>query len=489
MTRNTKILMTIAGLLVVLAVIVLARTFTPTAAGTSGTIYAYQPDAQKLAKIMSRAVAYKTISYGGDRPISGRTFLAFHKFLETTFPRVHRTLKRETINRYSLLYHWKGKGGNRNKPVVLLGHLDVVPISPGTQKQWQHPPFAGVIADGFIWGRGTLDNKVNMVGILAAVEDMLKAGIQPQRDIYIAFGHDEEIGGEQGAGKISRALAARGVECEFLLDEGGWIHTEIIPGFKKSVAIIAPAEKGIMTLKLTAKGVGGHSSVPPKQSAIGILAAAIAELEANPFPRDSSYMEAFLVSLSDHMHWTRRLLIKNMWLFRPLVISGFDDDAIAQAVMRTTTAATVISGGVKSNVLPIEATALVNFRIFPGETTASVKARVIDVIDDPRITVAYQGDWGLAPSPEAPTRGFGWEQITAAIRDSVAPEEIIIAPQLLVGATDTRHYRNLCSNHYRYNALRLPPEGLSMFHGTNERISIENLKDVARFFHRLMSAV
>ena len=488
MTQRTKILLALSGLAVLLAVILLARAFTQSADGAIGTPYAYQPDAQRLAQLMSQAVTYKTIAYPDERRMDGKTFLAFHRFLEQRFPLTHRKLKRETISRYSLLYHWKGTGGGKDKPVILIGHLDVVPISPGTEDQWTHPAFKGVIDDEFIWGRGTLDDKINVIGILAAIEDMLKAGLAPKRDIYIAFGHDEEIGGARGAKQISRILEQRGVRCEFLLDEGGSIRNEIFPGFKTPVAIVAPAEKGIVTLKLTAKGAGGHSAAPPPQSSIGILAAAITKLEANPFPKDSSHMRQFLRALSDHMPWTQRFFINNMFLFEPIVMSRFDDVPAVQAMMRTTTAATIIDGGVKFNVLPIEAVGIVNFRILPGETLAGVKARVIEIIDDERIEVSYEGVMS-EPSPVAATEGFSWEQLTGAIRDSLAPEAIIIAPRLLIAATDTRHYRNLCANHYRYNGLRFSPGEIGMIHGTNERIRISNLKNATRFYHRLMSGL
>ena len=483
----------VKGLLAILAVlvaIILIRTFAPTTSEATGTGFDFAPDEARVTSLMSDAVKYKTISFGRDKPTSSKELVAFHQFLADKFPLVHRSLKREVVNKYSLLYTWQGSAP-QEKPVLLLGHLDVVPVIPGTEADWKQPPYAGVVADGYIWGRGTLDNKVNIIGILEAAENMLRAGVQPQRTIYFAFGHDEEQGGIDGALEMSKLLESRGVEAEFLIDEGGLVTSGVVPGVDVPLAIIAPAEKGIVTLELKARGAGGHSSVPPKQSSIGILAAAIANLEANQFPRDFSHTQQFLESVADEMGLVNRMVMKNLWLFKPVVMASLANDAQAQAGMRTTTAATVISGGIKANVLPIDATAKVNFRILPGETPDTVRQRVIDVIDDARVSVDFDtsGQRGMGPSPVSPTEGYGWDQITSAIRDTAAPERIVITPRLLVAATDTRHYRNLTSNHYRFTYMALPVGDLGSIHGTNERIGVKTLNDTVRFFHRLMSGL
>ncbi|MFW2437214.1 MAG: M20/M25/M40 family metallo-hydrolase [Parvibaculales bacterium] len=483
----------VKGLLAILAVlvaIILIRTFSPTTSEATGTGFDFAPDEARVTSLMSDAVKYKTISFGRDKPTSSKELVAFHQFLADKFPLVHRSLKREVVNKYSLLYTWQGSAP-QEKPVLLLGHLDVVPVIPGTEADWKQPPYAGVVADGYIWGRGTLDNKVNIIGILEAAENMLRAGVQPQRTIYFAFGHDEEQGGIDGALEMSKLLESRGVEAEFLIDEGGLVTSGVVPGVDVPLAIIAPAEKGIVTLELKARGAGGHSSVPPKQSSIGILAAAIANLEANQFPRDFSHTQQFLESVADEMGLVNRMVMKNLWLFKPVVMASLANDAQAQAGMRTTTAATVISGGIKANVLPIDATAKVNFRILPGETPDTVRQRVIDVIDDARVSVDFDtsGQRGMGPSPVSPTEGYGWDQITSAIRDTAAPERIVITPRLLVAATDTRHYRNLTSNHYRFTYMALPVGDLGSIHGTNERIGVKTLNDTVRFFHRLMSGL
>ena len=169
-----------------------------------------------------------------------------------------------------------------------------MPVIPGTEGDWKQPPFEGLVSDGFIWGRGTLDNKVNIIGLLEAAENMLAQGIKPARTIFFAFGHDEEQGGIDGALEIAKLLEKRGVEAEFLVDEGGLVTQGVVPGIDGQMAIIAPAEKGIVTLQLKVVGDGGHSSMPPKQTSIGILAAGIAALEANQFDTDFSHTQNFL---------------------------------------------------------------------------------------------------------------------------------------------------------------------------------------------------
>lgn len=484
MKRIFKLLLVV---LVIIAGVVAVRTLTPGQLPQAGTPYAFEPDAAAVAQIMSEAVRYKTISFGRDKPTSAKELKAFHRFLQRKFPRVHRQLKREVIADYSLLYTWEGRTQTQ-KPVVLLGHLDVVPVIPA---RWKQPPFEGVIEDGYIWGRGTLDNKVDIIAILAAAEAMLEQGKSPERTFYFAFGHDEEQGGLDGARAIATALKARGVSAEFVLDEGGAVTSGVLPGSDTRMAVIAPAEKGIVTLSLTAHGAGGHSSVPPEQTAIGILAAAITALEANQFPRDFSHTRRFFESVADDFAMPMQIVMKNLWLFEPIVMFALRNDMQVQAGMRTTTAATVIKGGVKSNVLPIRADAKVNFRILPGETPETVRARVIEVIDDDRVDVEFDGSgqMGMSPSPVSPQEGDGWDAIISAIRDISAPQKILIAPRLLVAATDTRHYREISPNHYRFIYMEVPLADLGGIHGTNERIGVNALKDSVRFFHRLMTAL
>jgi carboxypeptidase PM20D1 len=482
----------VVGFVILAAVVVVRGMSSATdSEQTASEVYILDVSRQAVASLMSQAIQYETISFGRDKPTSVSALQNFHAFLRQSYPAVHRTLSVEAVNEHSLLFHWRGSAGDRLKPVLLLGHMDVVPVVPGTQNEWEHPPFAGVNDGTYIWGRGALDDKINIITSLQALEMMIDAGLQPQRDIYLAFGHDEEQGGLEGAREIGKLLESRGVQPEFLVDEGGAIVEGAVPGMSKSLAVIAPAEKGIVTLELLARGTGGHSSMPTSNSSIGTLAQAIVKLESNQFPSNFKHTEDFLVSIADDLPLGQRIIMKNLWLFKPLVMRMFANDPQALAGMRTTTAVTVINGGVKTNVLPITATALVNFRILPGETPETVKRRVEEVINDPRITVSFSeaGQIGMAPSPNSPLEGFGWAHLTQAIRDTAAPADIAIAPRLLVAATDTRHYRAITSNHYRFTWFRAQPGDLGRIHGTNERVKIDDLVDAVRFYHRFISTL
>jgi carboxypeptidase PM20D1 len=249
-----------------------------------------QPFVRRVAEVaipdgaagrLAGSLRIQTISSEDPAAFDPRTFSALHRYLQTAFPRVHARLARETVGTHSLLYTWPGSDASLN-PILLIGHLDVVPVEPGTQKQWQHDPFGGRIADGFIWGRGAIDNKSAVVGTLEAVEMLLAEDFRPVRTVYLAYGHDEEVGGAAGARQIAALLKARGVELETVLDEGGVIGDGILPGIAEPVALVGIAEKGFVTIELSTRMAGGHSSLPPRQSAVGILSAAVARLEANP---------------------------------------------------------------------------------------------------------------------------------------------------------------------------------------------------------------
>ncbi len=327
----------------------------------------------------------------------------------------------------SLLYTWKGTDATL-PPVLLTSHLDVVPadvpadleppvsemlqeysrmsLDPSKDhgvsrvdsrgslmnesESWQHPPFSGDIADGFIWGRGTLDDKVGVVGILEAVEGLVRAGYEPRRTVYLAFGQDEEVGGELGAQKIARQLASREIRLFFVLDEGTPVVRGIVPGVEAPVALIGVAEKGYVTLVMDVKAQGGHSSSPPEHTAIGLLAQAISRLEANPFPaRLDGVAERFFVEVGPEMAFSRKLLFANLWLFRPLIVKALASSPATSPLVRTTTAITQIDGGTQENVLPREARAIVNFRLLPGDTVEGLRERVREVVDDDRISIRF----------------------------------------------------------------------------------------------------
>lgn len=441
-------------------------------------------DAKATAERLGGAVRFKTISFDDKPDASAEAFLGLHDYLTQQFPRVHRTLKLEKVGQYSLLYTWQGSDPSL-KPVMLMAHQDVVPVAPGTEKNWLHDPFGGEIADGFVWGRGSWDDKSNLLAVLEALEMLLAGGASPKRTIIVASGHDEEAGGTRGAQAIAALLKARGTELEFVLDEGSLITEGIVQGIAQPVAMIGLAEKGSTTLSLTAEGPPGHSSMPPPASVIGSLSAALTRLAANPMPaRMTDVSRGTFETLAPEMGLVNHLLLSNLWLTEPMVRWQLQKSPSSNALLRTSTALTVINGGNKSNVLPGRAEALVNFRILPGDTIASVEQHTRAVVADPSITVAPFGQ-GREASPVSPANGSAYQLINRTIRETMPGT--IVAPGLVIAGTDSRHMGELSANVYRFEPIRAKPDDLARFHGTNERVSIENYVELIQFFHRLIT--
>src|SRR5213079_888014 len=270
---------------VILAVIVLERTFTFRSRQPQAAPVAVEPlDTAALAQRLAGALRFKTISFQDSSQFDAREFDGFQQYLRTTFPKLHAALKLEKVNGYGLLYEWTGSDPGL-AAIVLLAHQDVVPVEPGTEGRCTEPPFEGKIAAGYVWGRGALDDKGSLVAILEAIEHLVAGGAQPRRTVYLAFGYDEEVGGRRGAARIAELLASRSVHPEFVLDEGGALTTGLVTGISAPVALVGIAEKGYVTVSLTAQAEGGHSSMPPPQTAVGILATGLTRLEGQQMPR------------------------------------------------------------------------------------------------------------------------------------------------------------------------------------------------------------
>jgi carboxypeptidase PM20D1 len=361
-----------------------------------------------------------------------------------------------------------------------MAHLDVVPVETGTEDQWTHPPFSGEIADGFIWGRGSMDIKEGVVGILEAVELLLKEGFQPRRTVYLAFGHDEEIGGSEGARVIADELKRRISSLEYVLDEGGSITEGIVPGMESPVALVGIAEKGYVSLELSVESEGGHSSMPPPETAIGILSAALIALERHQMPASfSGVINRLFAHIGPEMNFVRKLVFANTWLFSPFIVHKLAQSPYTNAMIRTTTAPTIVQGGTKENILPKKATCVVNFRILPGDTVASVTDHVKTVIDDPRITIRpLKQSWN--PSMVSDDAGECFQTLHKTI-NQIFPD-VMVAPFLVTGATDSRHYVGISKNIFKFVPFMASREDLKRVHGTDERISIEDYEQCIRFY-------
>jgi carboxypeptidase PM20D1 len=432
----------------------------------------------------SGALRFPTVSTQESSAFDPQPFLALHEFLRISFPRVHASLEREVVGGYSLLYTWRGSDTSL-APILLMGHLDVVPVESGTETSWKHQPFEGTVADGFIWGRGALDDKSAALGVLEAVELLLERGFRPRHTIYVAFGHDEELGGFAGARAMAALIRQRSGRLEFLLDEGGVIAGEgLIPGVTRRAALVGVVEKATLNVELTVESTGGHSSMPPSHTAVGVLSRAITRLEENQMPaRLTPVSEAMFVRLAPEMPFARRLLMANLWLFRPLVLSVLAREPSTAATVRTTTAATMMNGSPKANVLPIKARAIVNFRILPGETAADVLAHVRRVVADSTVQVSVSG----TPNDPSPVADYGSPQF-AVLEQTIVQlfPDVVPVPFLMVGGTDTRHYESLTRNVFRFNPFVATPEMISGAHGTNERIRAGDFARGVQFYAQLI---
>jgi carboxypeptidase PM20D1 len=479
-----KLPLTLVGILALLAGVLLARTATFTSRQFPvEPARAIAIDRDAMAKRLSDAIQIKTISFPEPAAAAAEEFHQFHDFLAESFPRVHRQLTRETVNTYSLLYTWKGKDA-RLKPLMLMGHMDVVPVEQATEKHWTHPPYSGAIADGYVWGRGAMDDKAGVLGPLEAVENLLREGFEPQRTIYLAFGHDEEIGGADGAGKIADLLRSRGIELEFVLDEGMNVVESIIPGIAAPAALIGIAEKGYVSLELTVESAGGHSSTPPPRTTIGILSSAIHRLEASPFPsRLNLPTRKMLEFTGPEMAWHKRIVFANLWLFDPLVRGELARSPLTDATIRTTQAVTIFEAGVKENILPTKARAVVNFRVLPGETIDGVTDRVRKVIDNPEVKITPL-PIRVDPSPVSDTEGQAFKTVQRSITQ-VMPK-VLVAPALLVAATDSRHYVKLSRNIFRFLPITIRPGDAKRYHGVDERISLRDYERCVGFYAQLI---
>lgn len=443
-------------------------------------------DKAGVTEAMAAAVRARTVSGLLDPAGVAAEFDTLHALLKTRYPQVHATLQREVVGAHSLLFTWTGSDPSL-KPVALMAHQDVVPIAPGTEALWKKPPFAGEVADGFVWGRGTLDDKSNLITQLEALELLVKAGVKPRRTIHFVFGHDEEVGGQRGVVPIVQLLKQRGVRLDWVLDEGLAVTHGVMPGVQQPVALIGLAEKGSVSLRLTATAPPGHSSMPPGpgQGAVGRLAAALARLDAQPLPGGIQGAAAEMFqAVAPELPFGQRVALSNLWLTRPLVERLLSKGAATNAMMRTTTAMTMLNAGVKENVLPGRAEAVVNFRILPGDTQASVLAAVTRIIADEAIEVAPLGT-GFDPSRLSTSGSESFNLIERTVRE-VFPDAIV-APGLMLAASDARHFDGISEASYRFMPIRFDSADLQRPHGTDERIAVDQLVDMVRFYHRLLS--
>jgi carboxypeptidase PM20D1 len=441
-------------------------------------------DVDLAATHLGEAIRIGTISRTEGVVENPEAFLAFHAFLQAAYPRVHAALRREVVADYSLLYTLPGSDPSL-PPILLLAHQDVVPVEAGTEGNWEAPPFAGELHEGHVYGRGAIDDKGSLVAIMEAMETLLAPGFQPRRTVMLAFGHDEEVLGS-GAKAIAQLLGERNVHPWFVVDEGMAVLLDN-PLTGKPAALIGIAEKGYMTVRVTARSEGGHSSMPPRETAAERLSRAILAIRAHPFAGhlDEGPIAEMLDALAPHLGFAQRAVISNRWAFGPLLRSRMGSTPAGNALLRTTIAPTEVDGGTKENILPQEVHALVNLRLNPRdsvETALEHLRRSVAGIDE--ISVEVHGT-PTEPSPVSSTTSDSYALLAAAA-SAHAPEGAPVAPMLVLGGTDSRYYGALAENVYRFAPAWILQSEFSRIHGTGERLSAENLGRMVRFFAQLM---
>ena len=435
-------------------------------------------DAEKAASHLRQMDRLNTVSSRDDSQVDLKEFEKFQALLKELYPNVYRACEYERVSKHGILLKWSGRSAQ--SPSVLMAHYDVVPVN---EAEWEEPPFEGVIKDGELWGRGTLDTKCTLLGVMEAAESLIERGFVPANDVYFAFGGDEEcMGGDAPA--IVDELERRGVRPAFVLDEGGAIVENVFPGVKEPAALIGIAEKGSAFVDITAKGKGGHASAPPAKQSVGLLARALERLASHPMPFTMTPPAAEMFDLMGrHSTFALKLIFANLWCFRPVLnmickASGGEMNAL----VRTTCALTRLHGADAYNVLPNESRAGVNLRVICGETIPQAQARMERIISDKDVSVTVVD--GNNPSPISPTNGEPWERLGAAIRQTYPG--VLVSPYLMLACSDSRHYCRICQNVYRFSGMPLSKEQRGMLHNRNERIPLKLLPDTVAFFGRVL---
>lgn len=472
-----------AALLGLVAVIAL-RTIYLQAPAPSATAAASLPDAidgARLAQHLGEAIRFRTVTHQDPQQDELPEWQCLHDWLASTYPAAHAAMRREVLDGRSLLYTWPGSDGAR-APILLMAHQDVVPISPGTEGDWQQAPFSGAVEGGYVWGRGAADDKGSLVALFEAADSLAASGFVPARTVLFAFGHNEEVLGS-GAKAIAEHLQAQGIKPEYVLDEG-MLVIEDHPVTGAPVALVGIAEKGYATLRVTARAPGGHSSMPPPETAVATLAAAITAITGNPFPLDySGPAREMLEQLAPHGGLGIRMAVANSWLFQPLLEQQIAATPSGAALLHTTMAPTMLEGSPKENVLPQTAMARINYRLHPRDSAATALARAQAAVGSLPVTLEWEGTPN-EPSPLSSTRSPAWQAIAAlAAEFSGAP----VAPALVLGGTDSRVFSGRADDVYRFQPVRLKLSELDMIHGTNERLSIDNLDRMAEFYRALIA--
>ncbi|MFA7262906.1 MAG: M20 family peptidase [Caulobacter sp.] len=431
---------------------------------------------------LSQAIQILTVSHQNKAENDWAEWDKLHAWLATTYPAAHAAMTREILPNKALVYTWQGSDPSL-APIILMGHQDVVPVTAGTEGDWKHAPFGGEIAEGAVWGRGSVDDKGTLVMMFEAAEALAAKGFKPKRTVIFVSGQDEEAGGT-GAQAAAALLKSRGTKALFVLDEGMAVVRDF-PMVGRPVAVIGLGEKGYATLKIVAPATGGHSSAPPKATGVETLSRAVLAITSHPFPMKFEGPGADMIrAIAPYAGGMVKVAAANSWLFGPVLVGELGKSPASAATLHTTIAPTMLKGSPKENVLPQDATAWINYRIAPGQTADQVMARAREVTKGLDVRLSWEGGRAIDPSPVSSTTSEGWKILAALASDGGA---VPVAPGLVTAGTDSRYMTGVARDVYRFAPMHASLNEFGMIHGTNEHMTLENLQRMTNFYTRLIA--
>ncbi|MCR4593570.1 MAG: M20/M25/M40 family metallo-hydrolase [Clostridiales bacterium] len=470
-------------LLFLLITAIRAVFFVPKKRDKADTLEEEKVNLDKYRRDLSDAIKIKTISNYDADLVDWNEFNKFHAFLKERFPLVHEKCEITKIAQASLIFKWEGTDPTLDG-IALLSHQDVVPIADGTYDDWEHDPFEGFDDGEFIWGRGAMDMKNHLVAVMESIEELISEGYQPKRSIYLCLGHNEEVVAavDNGAKQIVEYLSEQGVHLEAVLDEGGAIlPVDIKRILDCNLAGVGIAEKGSMNYEISVSAKGGHSSQPPKHTALGHLADVIKDIENHQFrAKMPDFVYELFTEIGKRCSYPARLVTCNLWLLKGIIARVMTTIPPAASLIRTCTAVTMAAGSPQFNVLPQKASITVNFRTMPGITADDVEKHIRKSVKNKKIDIKYLV--GKKASLVSPTNSRAFMTIKDLCEKT--DEKNLVAPFLVMGGTDAYNYEPVCENIYRFSPFVADTKLLLCTHGTNERLPVGSMEGALVFFKR-----